>query len=121
MGFWTEIQKYLRLHVVSGDFATTVTKARHFMDASELSRTAKKPTIRATSPSVSYQAIYDKVMDAFAEVNAVQAPNPTLSLTLAPKIGRPPLVSVHRPPVIRPLEVPATLQLLVFLSGFRIR
>ena len=51
----------------------------------------------------------------------MQSRRPTLSLTLAPKIGRPPLVSVHRPPVIRLLEVPATLQLSVFLSGFRIR
>jgi len=48
-----ELQKYLRLHAASDDFAATVSKARHFVDASELSRVPKKPTLRATSPSVS--------------------------------------------------------------------
>ena len=49
-----ELQKYLRLHAASDDFATTVSKARHFIDASELSRAPKKPAIRTTSPSVNY-------------------------------------------------------------------
>jgi len=48
-----ELQKYLRLHAASDDFTATVSKARHFVDASELSRVPKKPTLRATSPSVS--------------------------------------------------------------------
>ena len=41
-----ELQKYLRLHAAKDDFATTVSKARHFIDASELSRAPKKPAIR---------------------------------------------------------------------------
>ena len=55
------------------------------MDASELSRTAKKPALRATSPSVDYQTIVDGVLKALdlrdrgrtAEVNTVQATNST--------------------------------------------
>jgi len=77
-----ELQKYLRLHAASDDFTTTVSKARHFVDANELSRTAKKPAIRTTSPSVNYQAVVDGVVKGLlqnqgrmAEVNAVQAPN----------------------------------------------
>jgi len=77
-----ELQKYLRLHAASDDFATTVSKARQFVDASELSRTAKKPALRATSPSVNYQSILDGVMEALerdrgrmAEVNTIQASN----------------------------------------------
>jgi len=69
------------------DFATTVSEARHFMDASELARTAKKPAIRATSTSVNYQTIVDGVMEALelhnqsrmTEVNAAQVTNPTAS------------------------------------------
>jgi len=79
-----DLQKYLRLHAATDDFATTVSKARHFMDASELARTAKKPAIRATSTSVNYQAIVDGVMEALelhnqgrmTEVNAAQVTNP---------------------------------------------
>jgi len=59
-----DLQKYLRLHAATDDFATTVSKARHFMDASELARTAKKPAIRTTSTSVNYQTIVDGVMEA---------------------------------------------------------
>jgi len=77
-----ELQKYLRLHAASDDFATTVSKARQFVDAGELSRTAKKPALRATSPSVNYQSILDGVMEALerdrgrmAEVNTIQASN----------------------------------------------
>ena len=70
-----ELQNYPRLHATSDDFATTVSKARQFVDANELSRT--------TSPSVNYQAIIDGVMEALelrdrdrlAEVNAVQTSN----------------------------------------------
>jgi len=78
-----ELQNYPRLHATSDDFATTVSKARQFVDANELSRTTKKPALRATSPSVNYQAIIDGVMEALelrdrdrlAEVNAVQTSN----------------------------------------------
>ena len=77
-----ELQKYLRLHAASYDFATTVSKARQFVDANELSRTAKKPALRATSPSVNYQSIVDGVLEALerdrgrmVEVNAIQASN----------------------------------------------
>ena len=31
-----ELQKYLRLHAANDDFATTVSKARQFVDANEL-------------------------------------------------------------------------------------
>jgi len=58
-----DLQKYLRLHAASDDFATTLSKARHFMDASELARIAKKLAIRATSTSVNYQTIVDGVME----------------------------------------------------------
>jgi len=79
-----ELQRYLRLHAASDDFATTVSKARQFVDANELSPTAKKPTLRAMSPSVNYQTIIDGVMEALeqrdrvraAEVNAVQTSSP---------------------------------------------
>jgi len=37
-----ELQKYCRLHAASDDFATTVSKARQFVDANGLSRTTKK-------------------------------------------------------------------------------
>jgi len=36
-----ELQKYLRLHAANDVFAKTVSKARQFVDANELSRTAK--------------------------------------------------------------------------------
>jgi len=59
--------------------ATTVSKARQFLDASELTRTVKKPAIRATSPSVNYQSNLDGLMEALdqrmAEVNTAQASN----------------------------------------------
>jgi len=58
-----DLQKYLRLHAATDDFATTLSKARHFMDASELARIAKKLAIRATSTSVNYQTIVDGVME----------------------------------------------------------
>jgi len=76
-----ELQKYLRLHATSDDFATTVSKARQFVDANELSRTTKKSALRTTSPSINYQTIIDGVLEALelrdrermADVNAVQA------------------------------------------------
>ena len=75
-----ELQRYLRLHATSDDFATTVSKARQFVDANELSRTTKKSALRITSPSVNYQSIVDGVLEALArdrdcmaDVNAVQA------------------------------------------------
>jgi len=79
-----ELQKYLRLHAASDDFAATVSKARHFVDANELSQVPKKPALRATSPSVNYQSIIDgvrKVVESAlhdrgrqAQVNALQVP-----------------------------------------------
>jgi len=80
-----ELQKYLRLQTTSDDFATTVSKARQFVDANELSRTTKKPALRTTSPSVNYQAIIDGVMEALeqrdrermAKVNAAQTSGST--------------------------------------------
>jgi len=58
-----ELQKYLRIHAASDDFASTVSKARHFVDASELSIMPKKPAIRGASPSVNFQAIIDGVKE----------------------------------------------------------
>jgi len=52
----------LRLHAATDDFAKTMSKARQFVDANELSRTAKKPAIRS-SPNVNYQKIVDAVSD----------------------------------------------------------
>ena len=77
-----ELQKYLRLHAATDDFAKTVSKARQFVDANELSRTAKKPAIRS-SPNVNYQTIVDAVSEVMdqrdrtrtAEVNMVQNAN----------------------------------------------
>jgi len=76
-----ELQKYLRLHAATDDFAKTVSKARQFVDANELSRTAKKPAIR--SPNVNYQTIVDAVSevmnqrdrDRAVDVNMVQSAN----------------------------------------------
>jgi len=76
-----ELQKYLRLHAASNDFATTVSKARQFMDANELWRTTKKSALRTTTPNVNYQTIIDGVLEALelrdrermADVNAVEA------------------------------------------------
>ena len=93
-----DLQKYLRLHAATDDFATTVSKARHFMDASELARSAKKPAIRATSSSVNYQAIVDGVMKALElhnqgrmmEVNAARVTNPgSRNKKPAPRQGSP--------------------------------
>ena len=79
-----DLQKYLRLHAASDYFAATVSKARHFVDANELSRVPKKPTRRATSPSVNYQSIIDGVREVVesvlhdrgrqAQVNVLQVP-----------------------------------------------
>jgi len=82
-----ELRKYLRLHAASDDFAATVSKARHFVDASKLSRAHKKLAIRTTSPSVNYQTIVDGVMEALvlhdqgrtAEVHVLQVPTSTAS------------------------------------------
>ena len=79
-----ELQKYLRLHAASDDFATMVSKARQFVDVNELSRTTKKSALRTTTPNVNYQTIIDEVMEALerrdrvraAEVNAVQTSSP---------------------------------------------
>ena len=72
----------MRLHAATDDFAKTVSKARQFVDANELSRTAKKPAIRS-SPNVNYQTIVDAVSEVLdqrdrtrtAEVNMVQNAN----------------------------------------------
>ena len=74
-----ELQKYLRLHAASDDFATTVSKARQFVHA-----IAKKPALRT---SFNYQTIVDgmrEVLDEvfpdrgrMVEVNTAQAPNST--------------------------------------------
>ena len=77
-----ELQKYLRLHAIGDDFAKTVLKAKHFIEANELSRAPKKPAMRTTTPSVNYQAIVEGVMEALVahdqgrlpEVNALQTP-----------------------------------------------
>ena len=97
-----ELQKYLRIHAASDDFASTVSKARHFVDASELSRTLKKPAIRGESPSVNFQAIIDGVKEVVetalhdqgrqAEVHNCQISNPnskSASKTKKPQ-ARPP-------------------------------
>jgi len=81
-----ELQRHLRVHAAKDDFATTVSKSRQFLDASELTRTVKKPAIRATSPSVNYQSIVDGVMEALerdrgrmAVINTAQASNSNAS------------------------------------------
>jgi len=122
-----ELQKYLRLHAASDDFAATVSKARHFVDASELSRIHKKPAIRATSPSVNYQTIFDGVRDALAnvlhdqgrtaEVNVVQEPNLNANDGSRNRIAT--SRKDHGPPAIYPLEIPAVLHLLVVRFDFK--
>jgi len=59
-----ELQRHLRVHAAKDDFATTVSKARQFLDASELTRTVKKPAIRAASSNVNYQTLVDSFMEA---------------------------------------------------------
>jgi len=65
-----ELQRHLRVHAAKDDFATTVSKARQFLDASELTRTVKKPAIRTASPSVNFQSIVDGVLEALSETEA---------------------------------------------------
>lgn len=80
-----KLQKYLRMHAASDNFAASMSKARHFVDARELSGVPKKPAIRTTSPSVNCQTIVDGVMEALvlhhqgrtAEVHALQVPTST--------------------------------------------
>ena len=43
------LQHYLRLHARTDDFAETVAKARRYMDAQELTKTTKKPSIKVAS------------------------------------------------------------------------
>ena len=94
-----ELQRHLRVHAAKDDFATTVSKARQFLDASELTRTVKKPAIRTASPSVNFQSIVDGVLEALerdrgrmAEVNTAQAPNSNnRSKKIAPRQGSPAL------------------------------
>ena len=79
-----DLQKYLRLHAASDDFAATVSKARHFVDASEVSWVPRKPALWATSPIVNYPSFIDGVREVVesalhdrgrqAQVNAIQAP-----------------------------------------------
>jgi len=92
-----ELQRHLRVYAAKDDFATTVSKARQFLDASELTRTVKKPAIRTASPSVNFQSIVDGVLEALerdrgrmAEVNTAQAPNSNnRSKKTAPRQGSP--------------------------------
>jgi len=123
-----ELQRYLRLHATSDDFATTVSKARQFVDANELSRTTKKSALRTTSPSVNYQAIIDGVIEALelrdrermAEVNAVQGSGS--SATSCNRNKKAPPAKNRRRQATRPPKVPpAVHRQLAALSGFRIR
>jgi len=111
-----ELQKYLRLHAASDDFATTVSKARQFVDANELSCTTKKTALSTTTPNVNYQTIIDGVMEALeqrdrvraAEVNAVQTSSPTATTgnrnkKAPPRQGSP-------APTTRPPEVPPAVR-----------
>jgi len=92
-----ELQRHLHVHAAKDDFATTVSKARQFLDASELTRTVKKPAIRTASPSVNYQSIVDGVLEALerdrgrmAEVNTAQASKSSArSKKIAPRQGSP--------------------------------
>jgi len=97
-----ELQNYLRLCAASDDFVTTVIKAGYFVDASELSRTAKKPAVRTTS-TINYQTIVDGVVKAVlhnqgraAEINVIHAPNPKANAGFKNK--KSPTVRDHRPP-----------------------
>ena len=82
-----ELQRHLRVHAAKDDFATTVSKARQFLDASELTRTVKKPAIRAASSNVNYQTLVDSFIEALErrdqgrmiEVNTAHASNSTAS------------------------------------------
>ena len=106
-----------------------MTKARHFLDAGELSRIAKKPALRSTSPSVNYQTIFDKMRNVFvdvlydqsrtAEVNAAQAPNPYANI--GSKNNKTAPVTDLRLPVTCLVEVLAVRYPLVALFGFRTR
>ena len=119
-----ELLEYLRLHA-AGDFTTTVSKARHFVDANELSRTANKPAIRTTS-SVNCQAIVGGVVKGCCRIKVVwqrsmQSRHPTLMLMLGPGARRPFPGRDHRPPVTRQPEVPAELHPVVTRSDFKTR
>ena len=93
---------------------STPPRTRQFLDASELTRTVKKPASRTTSTSVNYQSIVDGVMEALerdrgrmAEDNTAQASNSSArSKKIAPRQGRRrrathlqgALPAVHHPP-----------------------
>jgi len=122
-----ELQKYLRLRDASDDCASTVSKARHFVDARELFRAPKKPAIRTTSLSVNYQTIVDGVIEALvlhdqghtAEVHGLQARTSTANA--GSKNKKNPLVSDHRHPVTHRREVPVVLHQVVVRFVSRIR
>ena len=75
-----ELQRHLRVHAAKDDVATTVSKARQFLVASELTRTVKKPAIRATSPSVNYQSNLDGLMEALDQRIQPRRLTPTIGV-----------------------------------------
>ena len=123
-----QIQTYLRLHATSGDFPTTVAKARQYEDADKLCRTAKKPAIRTASVSdysldATTQAILDGVKAHLlgdrgreGEVNTAQVSNPTP--TRDPRArGLLPARDRRRLAVHRQEALPVVSHLIVLPSG----
>lgn len=115
------------MHVASDDFAATVSKARHFVDASKLSRAHKKLAIRTTSPSVNYQTIVDGVMEALVLHDQGRTRRSMYSRSLLPLPARVHgtrrilLARDYRQPVMHLREVPDVLHPLVVRFVSRIR
>ena len=67
----------LRLHAHEDDFATTVLKARQFVDASELIK--PKKSVRIISPSPSHDAQVHCTQDQGTDQNLVNAVTATMT------------------------------------------
>ena len=64
-----EMSQFLRLHAREDDFATTVLKARQFVDASELIK--PKKSVKIISPSPSHDAQVHCTQDQGTDQNLV--------------------------------------------------
>jgi len=72
-----EMSQFLRLHAREDDFATTVLKARQFVDASELIK--PKKSVKIISPSPSHDAHVHCTQDQGTDQNLVKAVTATMT------------------------------------------
>jgi len=105
-----ELQKYLRIHAASVDFATIVSKARHFVDASKLSRMPKKPAIRGASLSVNFQAIIDGLKRSWRRRCTTEAVRRRSTTAKSPTQIQNRLLKIRSPKPDRVLPLSVTLR-----------